>query len=51
MSQVRLIDGEGEQVGIISTDDALEMAKTARLDLVEVSPKAKPPVCRLMDYG
>ncbi|MED5403896.1 MAG: translation initiation factor IF-3 [SAR324 cluster bacterium] len=51
VSEVRLIDGEGEQVGIISTDAALEMALSYNLDLVEVSPKAKPPVCRLMDYG
>ena len=51
VSEVRVIDGEGEQIGIIATDVALEMAKSSNLDLVEVSPKAKPPVCRLMDYG
>ena len=51
VSEVRLIDGEGGQVGIMTTDEALEMAENADLDLVEVSPKAKPPVCRLMDYG
>ncbi len=51
VSEVRLIDGEGGQVGIISRDEALEMAENADLDLVEVSPKANPPVCRLMDYG
>ena len=51
VSEVRLIDGEGGQVGIMPTDEALEMAENADLDLVEVSPKAKPPVCRLMDYG
>ena len=51
VSEVRLIDGEGGQVGIMPTDEALEMAQNADLDLVEVSPKAKPPVCRLMDYG
>ena len=38
-------------MGIMPTDEALEMAQNADLDLVEVSPKAKPPVCRLMDYG
>ena len=51
VNEVRLINGEGEQVGIMSTDEALKMAQEADLDLVEVSSKAKPPVCRLMDYG
>ncbi len=49
--QVRLIDAEGEQAGIVETDDALKMATEAGLDLVEVAPMASPPVCRLMDYG
>lgn len=49
--QVRLIDGEGTQVGIMSTDLALSKAKEVSLDLVEISPNAQPPVCRLMDYG
>ena len=49
--EVRLIDGEGEQVGIVPTRKALELATEAGLDLVEVSPNAKPPVCKLMDYG
>lgn len=49
--EVRLIDEEGTQVGIIATRDALEMARTRGLDLVEVAPNAVPPVCRLMDYG
>jgi translation initiation factor IF-3 len=49
--QVRLIDEEGEQVGIIRTDEALMMAEERGLDLVEVAPNADPPVCRLMDYG
>lgn len=49
--QVRLIDEEGQQVGIISTADALRMAEERELDLVEVAPNADPPVCRLMDYG
>jgi translation initiation factor IF-3 len=49
--EVRLIDEAGEQVGIIATRDALEMARERGLDLVEVAPNAVPPVCRLMDYG
>ena len=46
-----MIGENGEQLGIVSLDDALEQAETAGLDLVEVAPKATPPVCRLMDYG
>lgn len=49
--EVRLIDEAGEQVGIIQTRDALDMARERGLDLVEVAPNAVPPVCRLMDYG
>lgn len=49
--EVRLIDDEGQQIGIIQTRDALEMAREKGLDLVEVAPNASPPVCRLMDYG
>lgn len=49
--QVRLIGAEGEQVGLISTDDAIKMAQDKGLDLVEVAPNASPPVCRLLDYG
>ncbi len=48
---VRLIDDEGNQVGIIPTQDALSMAQSRNLDLVEVSPTVAPPVCRIMDYG
>ena len=48
---MRLIDDAGEQVGIIATRDALTMAQERGLDLVEVSPTARPPVCRIMDYG
>ena len=51
MPQVRLIDENGEQVGIIATQAALQMAEERGLDLVEVAPNADPPVCRLMDYG
>lgn len=46
-----MIDGEGEQLGIMATADALEKAEEAELDLVEIAPQAEPPVCRLMDYG
>lgn len=51
ISPLRLIDGEGEQVGIVSLDDAKQRAADSGLDLVEVAPEARPPVCRLMDYG
>lgn len=46
-----MIDAEGKQVGIMETREALALAQESELDLVEVSPNAKPPVCRLMDYG
>ena len=49
--EVRLIDAEGENVGIIATDEALRIASEADLDLVEIAPNAEPPVCRLMDFG
>ncbi len=49
--EVRLITAEGEQVGVVSIDDALRRAEDQGLDLVEVAPNATPPVCRLMDYG
>jgi translation initiation factor IF-3 len=49
--QVRLIDTTGEQVGIIPTREALKMAVDKGYDLVEISPSAKPPVCKIMDYG
>jgi len=49
--EVRLISSEGEQLGIIQFKDALHMAQEKELDLVEISPNAKPPVCRIMDYG
>ena len=50
-SEVRVINQEGEQVGILSIEDANSMASEANLDLVEISPNAEPPVCRIMDYG
>lgn len=49
--EVRLIDPEGNQVGIIPTAQALETAAEFGLDLVEISPNADPPVCKIMDYG
>lgn len=49
--RVRLIDAEGEQVGIVQLAQALRSAREADLDLVEVAPQADPPVCRIMDYG
>jgi translation initiation factor IF-3 len=48
---VRLIDAEGTQVGVVPTREAKQMAYEAELDLVEISPGADPPVCRIMDYG
>lgn len=48
---MRLIDQEGNQVGIVPLDQAKRIAEEADLDLVEVSPNAKPPVCRIMNYG
>ncbi|WP_428412546.1 translation initiation factor IF-3 [Legionella sp.] len=49
--EVRLIDVDGNQAGIVSTREALRAAEEGGLDLVEISPTAKPPVCRIMDYG
>src|SRR5262245_738996 len=49
--QVRLIDDEGNQLGIVETLDAKRIAAEKGLDLVEVSPDARPPVCKIMDYG
>ena len=49
--EVRLIGEHGEQLGIMSSKDALKIAKEADLDLVKVAPQAKPPVCKIIDYG
>jgi translation initiation factor IF-3 len=49
--EVRLIGANGEQVGIVPIAQALKMAEEAEVDLVEIAPLAKPPVCKLMDYG
>lgn len=51
VKEVRLTDQDGEQVGIVSIQDALARAEAAELDLVEISPNAEPPVCRIMNYG
>jgi len=49
--EVRLVDDEGNQVGVVATAVAMDMARERGLDLVEVSPNARPPVCRIMDFG
>lgn len=48
---VRLINASGEQAGLVSSDEALKIAQGEGLDLVEISPNADPPVCRVLDYG
>jgi len=49
--EIRLIDAEGKQVGIVPLQQAQDMAREKDLDLVEISPTANPPVCKIMDYG
>jgi translation initiation factor IF-3 len=49
--QVRVINDDGEELGVLPTSEALALAEERGLDLVEVSPKARPPVCKIMDYG
>ncbi len=51
MPEVRLIDDEGNQIGVLKTPDALVFAQERELDLVEVAPEARPPVCRVLDYS
>lgn len=51
VKEVRLIGAEGENVGLVTIQKALDLAKEAELDLVEVAPSAVPPVCRIMNYG
>lgn len=46
-----MIDAEGQQLGVVSVREALRISEESGLDLVEISPEAKPPVCRVMDYG
>ena len=50
-SEVRLIGEEGQQIGVVSIEEALRLAKEADLDLVLIAPKATPPVCRIIDFG
>jgi len=49
--EIRLIDEEGNQVGVVSSKEAQKMADEKKLDLVKIAPTAKPPVCKIMDYG
>ena len=49
--EVRLIGEDGEQLGIVSSKEAQALADEKKLDLVKIAPTAKPPVCRIMDYG
>ncbi|MEN6406866.1 MAG: translation initiation factor IF-3 [Thermoguttaceae bacterium] len=51
ITPVRVIGADGAQLGILPTDEAIRQARTAELDLVEVAPGERPPVCRIMDYG
>lgn len=51
ISPIRLIDQEDQQIGIVETRQAMQMAQEVGMDLVEVAPQSKPPVCRIMDYG
>ena len=49
--EVRVISEDGEQLGVMSSKDAMKLAKEAELDLVKIAPKAQPPVCKIIDYG
>ena len=49
--EIRLIGEDGEQLGIMSARDAMKLAREANLDLVKIAPTAKPPVCKIIDYG
>ena len=49
--EVRLIGEDGEQLGVMSAREALKLAEEAGLDLVKIAPTAKPPVCKIVDYG
>lgn len=51
VKEVRLIDENGEQLGVVPIEKALELAKEAELDLIEVAPQGVPPVCKILDYG
>lgn len=49
--EIRVVDADGEMVGILSVEEGIELAYEAGLDLVEISPNAEPPVCKVLDYG
>ena len=51
VESIRLIDADGEQVGVVSVAEGIDLADEAGLDLVEISPNANPPVCKILDYG
>jgi|TARA_B100002052_G_scaffold71597_1_gene64930 translation initiation factor IF-3 len=51
VESIRLIDADGEQVGVVSVAEGIDLADEAGLDLVEISPNASPPVCKILDYG
>lgn len=51
LREVRLIDENGEQQGVVSASKALEIARSLNLDLIEIAPNAQPPVCKILDYG
>ena len=51
ISPIRLVGPENEQIGVVETSEAMRMAQEAGLDLVEVVPDSRPPVCKIMDYG
>jgi translation initiation factor IF-3 len=51
VSEVNVIDSEGEALGTLPIDEAMNLAEERGMDLVEVAPEAKPPVCRIMDFG
>ncbi|MGB1539928.1 MAG: translation initiation factor IF-3, partial [Rickettsiales bacterium] len=50
-SEIRLIDADGNMIGVVSVTKGLELAEASGLDLVEISPSATPPVCKVLDYG
>ena len=50
-TQIRLVDERGEMVGVVSRNEAIDMAANAGLDLVEIAPNADPPVCKILDFG
>ncbi|QNT71241.1 translation initiation factor IF-3 [Defluviicoccus vanus] len=50
-SQIRLVDQDGEQVGVVTVREAIQMAMAVGLDLVEIAPQAEPPVCKILDFG